>query len=339
MNPSTTGTDSGTDATPSADTAAGAAAATGTPGPAEAGMPQGQGAADPSAAASAAPRQLVQEVVVLGGLTHVYRRPPLGEYLGLLWQRRHFIWADSRGRVISGSQGTILGLAWLVLRPVLDGLAFYLVFGLLLGTNRGIENFLGYLLIGVFLFRFTARCLSAGSLALVQGRNVLKAFAFPRAALPIAVVVREALRFVPALVVMLVLILAFPPLEPITWRWLLFPVILVLQGLFNLGMALWVARLTARLPDLNQLIGVLTRFWLYGSAVFFSYDRFIDHPRLLAVLELNPMFVVLDMSRDVLLYATTPATTSWVLLVAWTAAVGVGGLVFFWRAEERYGSL
>lgn len=294
----------------------------------------------PSAPAPSVPtRDVVHEVVVLDHLRQVYRRPELGEYLRLLWARRHFIAADSRGRVISGSQGTVLGLAWLMLRPILDGFAYYVVFGLLLGTSRGIENFLGYLLIGVFLFRFTSRCLSAGAQSLVQGRAMLKAFAFPRAALPIAVVAREALRFLPALAVMILLILVFPPAEAITWRWLLFPVILALQGLFNLGLALAAARVTARIPDVSQLISVLTRFWLYGSAVFFSYDRFIDDPRLLAVLHLNPMFVVLDMSRDVLLYATTPSLGSWLLLVTWTVAVGVGGLVLFWQAEDRYGSL
>ncbi|MDT0165809.1 ABC transporter permease [Actinotalea sp. AC32] len=284
-------------------------------------------------------RERLREVVDTTGMRPVYRRPDLPTYLEQLWDRRHFILAESRGKVVSGSRGTVLGLGWLVLRPLLDGAAYYIIFGLVLGTSRGIDNFLGYLLIGIFLFQYTSRSLSTGAQSLIQGRNLVKAFTFPRAALPIAVVVRNTLTQVPVLAVMLVLILLLPPQEDVTWRWALFPVVLVLQGMFTFGIALWAARVTARLPDLSQIISIATRFWLYGSAVFFSYDRFIDHPRILQLIELNPMFIVLDASRDVLLYGQTPDAGSWVLLVTWSVASAVGGLVFFWRGEERYGAL
>lgn len=286
-------------------------------------------------------RETVREVVRLDLdlLRPVYRRPALGEYLAQLWDRRHFIRADARGRVVSGSRGTVLGLGWLVLRPLLDGAAYYVIFGMILGTDRGIENFVGYLLIGVFLFAFTSRSLVQGAGALVAGKNLVKAFTFPRASLPIAVVVRESLTTAPVIAVLLILLLALPPQEEITWRWLLFPVILLMQTLFNFGIALGAARVVARLPDLNQVLSIATRFWLYGSGVFFSIDGFVDHPGWATFLKLNPMYRVLDMSRDVLLYGRTPDATSWLVLGAWTLVAAVGGLVFFWRGEERYGAL
>lgn len=285
-------------------------------------------------------RPRVTETVRLAGLQPVYRRPPLAEYLEQLWDRRHFIRADARGRVVSGTRGMVLGMGWLVLRPLLDGLAYYLIFGMLLGTDRGIDNFVGYLLVGIFLFQFTSRCLGQGAQSLISGKNLVKAFTFPRASLPVAVVVREMLTTVPVLGVMTLLILALPPQEEITWRWFLFPLILALQALFSFGVALTAARLTARLPDLTHVIGIFTRFWFYGSGVFFSFDAYLaDHPELQLVLELNPMFLVLDMSRDVLLYGVTPEPHTWGLLVLWAVIASVGGLVYFWRGEERYGSV
>lgn len=279
------------------------------------------------------------ETVRLAGLRPVYERPALGVYLSELWDRRHFIVADARGRVVSNARGLVLGTGWLIFRPVLDGLAYWAIFGLLLGLNRGIDNFLGYLIIGVFLFRFTSQSLNGGAHALIRGKNLLKAFTFPRASLPTASVMRETFSMMPVLAVMFVLILALPPAEVISWRWLLFPLVFALHTLFNFGLALWAARVVARLPDVGQLIRVFTRFWLYGSAVFFSIDRFVDHPGLQAIMRMNPMFVVLDMSRDLLLYGLTPTLTSWLTLVGWSIAVAVGGMVFFWRGEERYGAL
>ncbi|GGC10745.1 ABC transporter permease [Cellulomonas carbonis] len=284
-------------------------------------------------------RETVREVVKLDLLQPVYRRPALDEYLAQLWDRRHFIRADARGRVVSGSRGMVLGMAWLVLRPLLDGAAYYVIFGMILGTDRGIENFVGYLLIGVFLFAFTSRSLNQGASALVAGKNLVKAFTFPRASLPIAVVVRETLTTVPVIGVLVALILLLPPQEGITWRWALFPVILLMQTAFNFGIALWAARIVARVPDLNQVLSIGTRFWLYGSGVFFSIDQFVSHEGWASLLKLNPMYVVLDMSRDVLLYAETPDAGSWAVLTVWTVVAAVGGLVYFWRGEERYGAL
>lgn len=287
-------------------------------------------------------RDVVHEVLRLDGLTPVYRQPPLGDYVAQLWGRRHFILADARGRVISGSRGTILGLGWLVLRPLLDGAAYYAIFGLLLGTQRGVENFFGYLLVGVFVFGYTTRALTAGSMALLNGRHLVKAFSFPRAALPLGAVVRETLTTVPTLATMLVLLLLVPPSEVVTPLWLLFPVIVAVQGALNVGVALIAARLVARLPDLQHLIPVLTRFWFYGSGVFFAFENlgFLqERPGLLAALQLNPLYVVLDMSRDVLLYGQAPDLGSWTLLLGWAVVFGLGGFVYFWRGEESYGSV
>lgn len=284
-------------------------------------------------------RDVVHEVVRLDDLLPVSRRPALADYASQLWERRHFIRADARGRVISGSRGTLLGLSWLVLRPVLDGLAYYVVFGLVLQTSRGIDNFLGYLIIGIFLFRFASRCISSGSQSLLSGRGLIRAFAFPRAALPLASTTRELFSALPMLFAMFALIIAIPPQEVITWRVVLFPLVFALQVLFTLGLAFLAARIVAHVPDVEQLISVLMRFWLYGSAVFFSYERYVDHPTLLKALEFNPMFIVLDISRDVLLYGVTPEPRSWLVLAAWTVASLAGGFVYFWRGEERYGSI
>lgn len=284
-------------------------------------------------------REVREEVVRLSSLRDVHRRPPLPRYVGQLWDRRHFIRADARGRLVSGTRSTFLGMAWLVLKPVLDGAVYYLIFGVLLELSRGIDNFVAYLLIGVFLFQFTARCLTGGAQSVTGGRSLIRSFSFPRAALPVSVVTREVLNLAPVVAVLLLLVLLLPPAEPVTWRWLLFPLVLALQAVFAFGLALLAARAVARIPDLSNLLSFGLRIWLYGSAVFFSFDRFVEDPELQRLLELNPMFIVLDMSRDVLIYATTPDLSTWLVLTAWAVGSAVLGLVFFWRGEESYGSV
>ncbi|MCC9145767.1 MULTISPECIES: ABC transporter permease [unclassified Arthrobacter] len=275
--------------------------------------------------------------VDIRGLQRVGARPGFVDYLVQVWNYRQFIAYDAKSRVQSGNRRDRLGSAWLILNPVLNGLTYFLIFGLLLNTGGGIENFIGYLVIGIFLFQFSSRSITNGARSIQQNRAVIQAFSFPRATLPISVNLRELLANIPVLIVMMLIVLLVPPTEDITWRWLLIIPALALQWIFNLGVGLILARVVSKVNDVVHLLSFALRAWMYGSAVFYSFERFVDHPMLLQVLELNPLFTVLDIVRDCLLYAQVPSWQSWAVLTCWAlGALGVGA-VYFWRAEETYG--
>lgn len=291
-----------------------------------------------TATSDSAPHESVETVrLSRSGLSRVGARPGLVEYLRSLWQFRSFIIRDSRSRVLGGSSEDSLGRVWLFLNPILNGATYFFVFGILFGTGRGIPNFIGYLIIGVFLFRFTSSAITAGAKSITGNRPIVRAFTFPRATLPISVNVRELLSQGPMFAMMILLILAIPPFEGITWLWLLIIPLVALQFLFNVGLSLVLARMVDWLPDIAHLLNFATRVWLYLSAVFFSVDRFADHPTLMRLMELNPMFCVLDIARDSLLYAELADPKRWLVLGGWTALFLVVGIVYFWQAEERYG--
>jgi teichoic acid transport system permease protein len=219
---------------------------------------------------------------------------------------------------------------------VLDGLTYFLIFGMLLGTSRGVENFVGFLLVGVFLFSFTSRCLTSGATVMSSGKNLIRAFAFPRAAIPAALVLREALSMLPVLGAMFIMIVTIPPHANITWRWALFPAVFALQTLFNAGLVFWAARLGSAIPDLRMLLNFIARLWLYGSGVMFSLERFVTHPTVLEIVQLNPAYCVLELSRELLVYGTNPDPKLWFTLGAWAILTPVLGFLYFWQAEEDY---
>nr|WP_231366079.1 ABC transporter permease [Zhihengliuella flava] len=270
-------------------------------------------------------------------LQRVGQRKGLGTYLREVWQYRHFIFYDSRARVETRNEGSALGNIWLVLTPVLNGLTYFLVFGLLLGTRDGVENFLGFLIIGVFMFSFTSRSINAGARAIQQGRSLITSFRFPRISLPIAVTLRESMAFLPAAIAMIVMVVILPDDETITWRWLLLIPILALQVLFNLGLSLVLARAVASVRDVGNLLPFATRIWLYSSGVFYSVERFTDNPTVLTIISFNPLFQVLEMTRDVILYESLPGWDSWAILGGWAVILTVVGIIYFWQGEEKYG--
>lgn len=283
------------------------------------------------------PGSIARYVIEPEGLIRVGARPSLWAYLKGIWKFRHFIYFDSQARIAAGHDEDRLGKIWLVLNPILNGATYYFVFGLLLGTGKGIPNFLGYLIIGTFMFRFTTQAIINGARSINNNKSVVQAFNFPRATLPVAANLREFMANVPAYVVMIILLLVIPPLENITWLWLLMIPLVALQFLFNLGLSLVLARIVTRFSDFVHIISFGTRIWLYLSAVFFSIDRFAEHPALVTLMHMNPMYCVLEIARDCLLYGSVPDLSRWLVLIGWTAVLLIAGTVIFWLAEESYG--
>lgn len=280
----------------------------------------------------------VQTVKVDGtGFTKVGVRPGLWTYLKQVWAFRHFIIFDSRSRIAGDAIQDNLGQAWLVFNPILNGAAYFLVFGIMLGTGRGIENFVAYLIIGIFMYRFTNTAIVSGSKAITGNSGLVGAFNFPRMTLPIAINVRELMRNTIVFITMFALVLIIPPLEPITWKWLMFIPIVAIQFLFNLGLSLVLARIVSGWHDFTHIIAFGTRIWMYLSAIFYSVERFDDLPIVQEIMYLNPLFCILDMARDVILYDTWPESMRWIVLGSWTVGLLVVGTILFWQGEESYG--
>jgi teichoic acid transport system permease protein len=284
-----------------------------------------------------APPAAGQVPVHMEGLRRVGARPTLANYLKRLWEVRHFIVYEARVSVGAQNRDHMLGNIWLVLTPILNGATYFLIFGLLLGTSRGVENFLGYLTIGVFMFSFTSRTVIQGANSLNRKNTVVEAFNFPRIALPVSSVMKETLAYLITLVTMLVFVLVIPPLEVVTWRWVLLVPVVALQLVLVMGLVLVFARWVSRVRDFSQILSFALRVWMYGSGVFYSFENIVSHPTALAVLQFNPMHQVLDIARKSVLYGVTPGWDQWLILGVWAFGALLVGTIVFWRADEALG--
>lgn len=274
------------------------------------------------------------------GLVPVGRRTSLRSYLAALWNRRHFIIAESRAKVSGSTRQNLLGYGWLFINPLLSVLAFWFIFGFILGTQKSVDNFIGYLVIGVFFFQYTSRSVTGGTGSIRAGASMIKGFQFPRAALPISTVVRNFLDFIPSVAVMIVLLVVIPPAEVLTWRVVLVVPVIGLQTIFNVGIACMLARIGHKIPDIVNLMSILSRFWLYGSGVFFVIDdKLSSHPELLTAMRINPMYSYLELTRNSLLYGVDSPWWMWVSAIAWAFGILIIGFLYFWRGEENYGRL
>lgn len=291
---------------------------------------------------SATPTEDAAALAARFGLSISGARPSLPNYVRQLWARRQFITAFATARLTAQYSQARLGQIWQVMTPLLNAAVYYFVFGVLLGTSRGVPDFIPFLVTGVFIWTFTAQAVGVGARAISGNLGLVRALHFPRAALPIALTIQQLQQVLYSLAALVVILLCFGQYP--TSAWALAVPALLLQFMFNAGLALVVARLGSRTPDVAQLVPFITRVWMYLSGVMWSLDRIAGSDRiphwLYLLLRSNPAAIYIDLMRfafiDSFTRSNLPAHV-WPLAAAWAVAIGVGGFVFFWQAEEKYG--
>jgi teichoic acid transport system permease protein len=260
-----------------------------------------------------------------------------------------------------------------VLTPLLNAAVYYLIFGIILDTSRGVPNFLAFLITGIFIFNFTQRAFITSSRVIVDSLPLIRALPFPRASLPIGYVLIELQQLIFSMIVLTAIVLGTG--EPLTWYWLLALPALALQTVFNMGMALFLARLGSGADDFGQLMPFLVRTWMYTSGVMFSIQTISTlkrHPTLTFILQINPAAVYISLVRNAILWSqrqswpgskpynaaectlyhtdktpylklsaychgTVTMNQLWLWGIGWAVLALIVGFVFFWQAETRYG--
>jgi len=263
-------------------------------------------------------------------------RPPFIQYMRDLWRSRNFIWTLAKTRTYARNENTYLGQVWSVLTPLLYAVVYYIIFKVILSTDRGIDNFIGYLVAGLFVYQFTSGTLSKGATAVISNLSMIRSLRFPRAALPISVAITELLTVLPAIVVMFAIVWGSG--ETPQWTWLLAIPAFAIITVFNVGIALLVSRLVSQYRDVKNLIPFVVQLLRYLSGLFFSIAAYTEaHPTLGVVLQYQPYALSLDLVRGAMLAEITTTAIDVLVMCGWATLALVAGIIYFWRREGKYG--
>ncbi|OIJ65753.1 ABC transporter permease [Streptomyces mangrovisoli] len=301
-----------------------------------------QDAVAPRATVSPDQQLTAAQLAAKYGLAVSGARPSLAEYARQLWGRRHFILAFSQAKLTAQYSQAKLGQLWQVVTPLLNAGVYYFIFGVILHANRGLPQnvYFPFLVTGVFVFTFTQSSIMSGVRAISGNLGLVRALHFPRASLPISFALQQLQQLLFSMIVLFVVTIAFGSYPGLSW-FLILPV-LALQFLFNTGLALIVARMGAKTPDLAQLLPFILRTWMYLSGVMFSISHLLAGRSELFIraMQANPAAVYMDLMRFALIDgygASNLPPHVWALALFWAVTVSIGGFVYFWKAEERYG--
>ncbi|MFH8840966.1 ABC transporter permease [Streptomyces sp. NPDC017868] len=298
--------------------------------------------APPAQPAAPAEREDLAALARRHGLSVSGARPSLPSYVRQLWSRRDFIAAFATARLTAQFSQAKLGQVWQVMTPLLNAAVYYLIFGVIMNAKNGVPDYVPFLVTGIFVWTFTSNTAMAGTRAISGNLGLVRALHFPRASLPISLAIQQLQQLLfslAALVVMLACFGQFPG-----WSWLLAVPALLLQALFSTGLALFLARISARTPDVSQLMPFVLRTWMYASGAMFSIQNLAHSGRfphtVVLALQCNPAAVYIDLMRFALIDSYTAAQLPphvWALAAGWAVLAFAGGFIWFWKAEETYG--
>jgi ABC-type polysaccharide/polyol phosphate export permease len=256
-----------------------------------------------------------------GGLTRV-------------WHYRHLL----RNLVAKDLQikyrGSALGFAWSILIPLLMIGVYTLAFTYVIGIET--PRFVLYVLIGVLSWNFFAGALIGSTDSVAGGGSLLRSVVFPRAVLPLAVILFHLSQFLLTLAVFLPVILLVYRVEP-SARMLLFPIFLGLQVLFVTGLSLALSAATALFRDVRHLVDVAISLLFWATPIVYEMKRVPEEVQFLALL--SPATSFIRAYQDIFFYGVTPDLTIWVVAVAYGCGVFVCGLSVFLAYESAFAEL
>jgi lipopolysaccharide transport system permease protein len=254
-----------------------------------------------------------------------------------LWRNRHLIWQLTQREVAARYRGSIIGIAWSFINPILMLTVYTFVFSVVFKARwrtTGSESRADFALIlfaGLIVFGLFSEVVNYAPRQIVSNPNYVKKVVFP---LEILSWVSLGSVLFQSLVSMSVLLLAQLLInQSLPWTVVLFPLVLLPLIFASLGTAWFLAALSVYIRDISQITAVLTTVLMFLSAIFYPLSALPEGYQ--AWLRLNPLAVIIAESRKVLLFGSLP-DWSW-LGIAMAMGLGIAFAGFWWFQKTRKG--
>ena len=254
-----------------------------------------------------------------------------------LYANRFLILRMSRREMESRFRGSRLGLAWVVLQPLLMLAVYTFAFGVVFQARWGQGNssspweYALCLFSGLLIFNVFSEVVGRAPTLMLENTGYIKNIVFPIEILPVVTLVVAFFNFAIGVVVMFVLYLAQRGLPPQTVVLMFLP--LLPLGLFTLGLGWFLAALGVYLRDLRQIVGILIAALMFLSPLFYPVSALPETVR--PIILLNPLASIIESMRDLVFFGRMPHWGNY--LAGLAASVVVAWLGFIWFARTRKG--
>ncbi len=245
-------------------------------------------------------------------------------------------------------QGSVLGMMWSVLKPLMLFAIMYVVFVRFLKFGANIPHFAVSLLLAQTLWGFFQETASQGMMAIVGRGDLLRKIKFPK----YIVVVSSSVSAFINLAISLVIVALFMLINgvPLRWTMLIFPIVVVELYIFSLGVAFILSSMYVKFRDICHIWDVFMQMWFYVTPIIYPISMIANAgtPAMMTiakVIMLNPLAQIIQDARYTLIGKTDTVWSligsgPWSLLklipVLSVIAIFALGVVIFKRASKTF---
>ena len=246
--------------------------------------------------------------------------------LRLLFRCRRILYATTVVEIRSRYVGTVFGLSWAIIYPFLFLGLYAAVYALILQVRLQQHSPLEYVLIifsGLIPFIGFSEVLSASVSSVVANKHLIKNTMFPIELVPVKSAIASSLSMTVGL---FGLLLALWSRGDFHLTQILVIPLLLIQMIFSIGIGWMLSAITVFLRDTTQAIGILVLFLMIISPI--GYTREMIPHQLLALAYLNPLFYIIELYRQVLIFGVI-SPRFWLAFIVLACAT-------FWLGYELF---
>lgn len=263
------------------------------------------------------------------------RRPRKGWFdlaLGELWTYRDLLRTLVWRNVTVRYKQSVIGIAWAIIKPVMQMVVFSVVFGRLADLPSDGIPYPVFLYAGLLPWTYFSTTITSGTGSLLAGGNMINKVYFPRLILPFSYLFTSLIDLLLAMVILFGMMFWYRADMVLGPQILLFPVFMIPAMAFAGGLSLWLCALAVRYRDIHHLVPYLLQIGMFVTPVVYAVT--LLPMRLRWLLQLNPMTGVVEGFRWSLL---GKPVTGWGMMglgFLLSVLLLVSGMVFFRRMER-----
>jgi lipopolysaccharide transport system permease protein len=268
-----------------------------------------------------------------GATRPVLRITPPSEWLDLrlgeVWAYRELLYSLVWRNIKVRYKQTAIGVAWVVLQPLMTMGVFTIFFGRLAKLPSDGLPYPVFYFAALVPWTYFSTALQSCTSVVVSNQQVITKVYFPRLILPLSAVVSGLVDFAIGFIVLLVVTAIYGIKPTLAAFWL--PALLLLAVLTALGVGLWMSMLNALYRDVNYVVPFVVQCWMFASPV--AYPSSLVPQRWMWLYGLNPMAGVIEGFRWALTGHGQPPGPMMLASAAIITLLFIGGLFFFQRIE------
>ncbi|MGI9149878.1 MAG: ABC transporter permease [Chloroflexota bacterium] len=276
-----------------------------------------------SKAANAVPTTLIQPS---GG----WRALDLRE----LWRFRELVFFLALRDVKVRYKQTALGVAWVLLQPLLAMGIFSIVFGQRGLASGGVPYPL-FVVSGLVPWFYFSNATSGASGSIVANTQLISKVYFPRLAIPLAAVLANLVDLSVGLLLEVVLLVGFG--VPLGVQLLAIPLLVMLTVLTALSVSVWLSALDVQYRDVRYAVPFFIQVWLFATPVIYAAGDVPERWR--PILALNPMTGIIEGFRWALLGTGDPPLAALGGTLAIVLVLLATGSLYFRRMERTFADI